>query len=236
VRLGGLEARHSATGRGLAGVTARALALLESDLAGARVAIQGFGNVGRTAALALAERGARVVAVSDVSGGVHDERGLDVAALAELDAPLAEAAPRAGEQIANQDLLTCRCDVLIPAALGGAIQDSTARELQAGVIVEGANAPTTREADAILADRGVVVVPDILANAGGVILSYLEWAQALQQIPLAPEQVEEEMVGRLERALEASWERSRADGCTLREAALRLAIGRVAEALALRGI
>ncbi len=184
VDLGGTPGRDAATGRGVAVVTQAACADDGIPLAGAAVAIQGFGNVGRHAALELAARGARVVAVSDVSGGIHDPDGLDVRTLAaslRVARTFADVPHPLGERITNEELLELDCDVLIPAALGEVVHKGNVDAVRARMVVEGANHPVTPAADAVLRDRGVFVLPDVLANAGGVIGSYFEWTLNIQQ-------------------------------------------------------
>ncbi len=178
VEMGGSLGRREATGRGCMLVTRQALARLGLALKGARVAIQGFGNVGSVAADLLAREGAVVVAVSDKTGGLHEPRGLAVGDLLEWvreRRPLAEY-PKA-QHIGNEELLTVDCDVLVPAALENVITRRNAGQIKAKVICEGANGPTTAAADKVLDDKGIFVIPDILANAGGVTVSYFEWVQ-----------------------------------------------------------
>jgi glutamate dehydrogenase (NAD(P)+) len=201
------------------------------------IAIQGFGNVGSFAARIATERGYRVVAVSDVGGGIHAEGGLDV------EAVLAHVAEHGSvtdmpdtEPVSNEDLLLLDVDVLIPAALGEVITSDNADEVRAKVIVEGANHPVTPMGDRILHDNGVHVVPDILANAGGVTVSYYEWVQNNQELHWDREEVN----SRLEKRLRDAYDRSRAfqddhDGLSLREAGFALAVSRVVEAAELRG-
>ena len=178
LELGGASGRLEATGHGVAFVTRRACRELSIDLEGARIAVQGFGNVGSHAARRLAELGARVIALSDVYGGVYAEPGIDIPA---AQAHVAEAGRLAGlpgtEAIGNDALLQLPCEVLIPAALDGTVHCDNEAGLRARVVVEAANMPVTHMADESLADRGVIVVPDILANAGGVTASYFEWVQ-----------------------------------------------------------
>jgi len=174
-RIGGLPGREEATGYGVASITKMASSgIMGKDLEGLKVAVQGFGNVGKWTALFLANWGAKVVAVSDATGAVYMEDGLPVAKMAsaktldEVDLP----------RIQREDLLAVPVDVFIPAAVGGVIDENVASKLQAGLVVEAANDPTTAEGDMVLKDRGICVIPDILANAGGVIASYIEWRQA----------------------------------------------------------
>lgn len=235
--LGGIVGRVEATGSGVGIVVAETAREVGIDLSeGARVAIQGFGNVGSNAARALADRGCRVVAVSDVTGGIHNPRGLDVAALTRR-AQSGEMGFEGvdGDAITNQELIGLECEFLIPAALGGAIHAQNATSVRAQVVVEGANEPLTPSADAVLADRGILVVPDILANAGGVIVSYMEWTQNTQNAQYQRAHVDAELQRRLGAAHAAMRARAAHDGCTLRQAAHRVAVERVAEAVGLRG-
>jgi glutamate dehydrogenase (NAD(P)+) len=238
IALGGSQGRTEATGRGVVVTMERALEDLElGDPEDITIAIQGFGNVGSFAARIATERGYRVVAVSDVGGGIHAEDGLDV------EAVLAHVAEHGSvtdmpdtEPVSNEDLLLLDVDVLIPAALGEVITSDNADEVRAKVIVEGANHPVTPMGDRILHDNGVHVVPDILANAGGVTVSYYEWVQNNQELHWDREEVN----SRLEKRLRDAYDRSRAfqddhDGLSLREAGFALAVSRVVEAAELRG-
>ncbi|MDZ7778736.1 MAG: Glu/Leu/Phe/Val dehydrogenase dimerization domain-containing protein [Gemmatimonadota bacterium] len=237
LEVGGSPGRNSATGRGVAAVTARAVADLELDLRGTTVAVQGFGNVGSWAAHFLAEMGAKVVAVSDVNGGIFNAEGLDVDGLRALvEAGRSVVEHEDAEHIDNDALLTSEVDVLIPAALGGVLHRGNARDVRARLVVEGANAPTTPGADAILHERGVTVVPDILANAGGVTVSYFEWVQNLQQFRWTAEQVDSQLAQTLEEAYDNVAETAGKHGITLRTAAFVVAIERVAAAMKLRGV
>ena len=239
LQLGGSLGRTEATGRGVSMVTSWACEEEGLELEGASVAIQGFGNVGSHAARFLAGLGARVVAVSDVHGGVYREEGLDVDELFEVrarnvDQPIAEAGA-SGEPLSNDDLLTLDVDILIPAAIEGVLHGGNAGEVRAGMVVEAANLPSTCEAHAVLLERGVTVIPDILANAGGVIVSYLEWVQNRERMRWDVERVN----GDLERILGRAWRevsgRAREDGVDFRLAAYELAVSRVREAIELRG-
>ncbi|MCG8310184.1 MAG: Glu/Leu/Phe/Val dehydrogenase, partial [Cytophagales bacterium] len=187
VEIGGSLGRSKATGRGVMFMTREILHRLGMPVIGARVAVQGMGKVGGTAAKLLANEGCKIIAVSDVSGGVYCENGLDVDDITEFISQnsgkyLKDYKANGVEHITNDDLLTCDADVLIPAALENQITKDTALEVKANVIVEGANGPTTGEADRILEKSGKVIVPDILANAGGVIVSYFEWVQNIQSL------------------------------------------------------
>lgn len=239
LELGGSLGRIEATGRGVAHVTAWACAAHEIDLRDARVAIQGFGNVGSHAARFLHEAGARVVAVSDVDGAVVNPTGLDVPAL--FDFMAADRGRRvsqwdgAKDDLAGEDLLTLDCDVLIPAALQGAIHEANAERVRARLVVEAANNPTVCDADALLMERGIVVVPDILANAGGVAVSYLEWVQNIQHFPWTETRVNTELEARLRRSWETVRTTAMAGGTSYRRAAYQIAVGRVCRAIQLRG-
>ena len=234
--LGGSEGRLAATGRGVALTTASAAEDIGLSLRGARVAVQGFGNVGSWAAHFLESLGARVVAVSDVRGGIFAGDGLDLGRV--RDAVAAEGSVIAldgAEVITNEQLLTLDVDVLVPAALDGVVHAGNAADVRARLVVEGANAPTTPDADDILESRGVTVVPDILANAGGVTVSYFEWVQNTQRFRWSAERVDEELVRVMTRAYDDVRAVSREHGVPLRVAAFMLGIGRVAEAMRLRG-
>ncbi len=236
VELGGAEGRLEATGHGVAFLTARACLGRDIDIAGARVAVQGFGNVGMHTARRLAELGALVIAVSDVDGGVICESGIDVL---EASAHVAEcgslAGFRGGDPITNAELLSLPCDVLIPAALDGSINCDNEPGVRAGLVVEAANMPVTHGADAALKERGVEVVPDVLANVGGVAASYFEWVQNLQQLPWS----RDALLGRLEEHLARAFDTVIAlrehRGVDLRTAAYELAVARVLRAVELRG-
>ena len=238
VELGGAPGREAATGRGVVYVLEAAAKHWGIDLGSRRVAIQGFGNVGSWVAKELAARDVAVVAVSDVSGGRYRPGGLDVAALVEWTAarrPLAEAGPGLGDAITNEDLLTVDCDALVPAALGEVITGANASDVKARLVVEAANNPTTPEADKVLADRGVQIIPDILANAGGVTGSYFEWAQNIQQFRWKEARFNEELNDVMTRAFAATAAFAESRGISMRKAAFAIAISRVAHAERLRG-
>jgi glutamate dehydrogenase (NAD(P)+) len=237
LELGGSPGRGSATGRGVAVVTGHAAADAGLELEGATVAIQGYGNVGSWSAHFLAEMGARIVAVSDVEGAVFMGDGIDPAAAGDAVANDGSVvALSGGERISNDDLLALDVDVLVPAALGGVIHDGNAHAVQARLVIEGANAPVTPSADAVLEEKGVQVMPDILANAGGVTVSYFEWVQNLQQFRWTAERVDTELVRILGDAYAAVRGLAAEHGVPMRQAAFMLAIRRVAEAMRLRGI
>jgi len=237
VDLGGAPGREQATGRGCVYILAAACRRWGIDMGAANVVIQGFGNVGSWAARELHEQNVRVVGVSDVSGGLSNPNGLDIPALLSWSAgrrPLAEWDGDA-EKISNDELITLPCDVLMPAALGEVITASNADRVQAGIIIEAANHPTTPEGDKILFDRNVRVVPDILANAGGVTGSYFEWAQNIQQFRWPEERFNTELRTMMEKAFDVTASFAEKRTVTLRRAAFAVAIERVARAARLRG-
>ena len=226
----------SATGRGVQVVAARAAADAGFSLEGATVAVQGFGNVGSWAARFLAREGARVVAVSDVEGAIFMGDGLDIdAADAAAKADGSVVALDGGERLTNEELLALDVDILVPAALGHVINGDNVADVRARVIVEGANAPVTPVADDALHARGVRVIPDILANAGGVTVSYFEWVQNLQQFRWDGERVDRELVAIMTRAYDAVTAMAAEHDVPLRTAAFLVGIRRVAAAVELRG-
>ncbi len=240
LELGGSQGREQATGRGVMLVALEAakdhLGKAPADL---RVAVQGFGNVGMNAALLLAEAGCTIVAVSDVSGGYYNADGLGLKEMVAYQRQNEAGGSLAGypgaERVAHADFMGIDCDVLVPAAIEASIHDGNVDTVKAQLVVEGANLPVTPEADRILAERGVLVVPDILANAGGVIVSYFEWSQNFQQYRWTEKEVNE----RLERIILAAYsavaDKMKELDCGMREAAFALAIGRVMTAEKLRG-
>ncbi|HCF59548.1 MAG TPA: glutamate dehydrogenase [Myxococcales bacterium] len=237
LELYGSRGREAATGRGLLLVCREILRDIGMSVAGARFAIQGFGNVGSHATHLLHQDGATIVAVCDVLGGVYNPQGLDVAAL--FDHVKASGTPRGfpgGQPLAPEEVLTVDCDVLIPAAIERVLTSHNAPQVKAKLIVEGANAATEPEADEILEKRGVMVVPDILANAGGVTVSYFEWVQNLQQFTWEEERINAE----LEKVMRESYERvaqiAKTRRVALRTAAYMVAVGRVGKATMLRGL
>ncbi|WP_026876308.1 Glu/Leu/Phe/Val family dehydrogenase [Jiangella gansuensis] len=237
VELGGAPGREQATGRGLVYIVEAAARRWGWDLTGKRVVIEGFGNVGSWVARELDALGARVVAVSDVRGGVFNDNGLDVGGLVATVAAggTVPDADVAHTPVTHDELLTLECDILVPAALGGSITADNADDITASLVAEGANHPVTPEADRILADRGVRVIPDILANGGGVTGSYFEWTQNIQQFQWKEERFNTELRERLEDAFHAVAEYAERDGCTYRLAAYAIALDRVARAARTRG-
>jgi glutamate dehydrogenase (NAD(P)+) len=237
VAVGGTLGRAEATGRGLLYVVQETAKRYGVQLEGATVAVQGFGKVGAAAAQLLHRAGARIVAVSDSSGAIYNERGLDCEGLMphrEDRIPLAEAT--GGDHISNDELLSLPVDFLIPAALEGQLHGGNAGDVRARFIVEGANGPSTPEADAVFADKGIVVVPDILANAGGVVVSYFEWVQDLQFYFWEEEEVNERLHRVITRAFRDVMAMADQHDVPLRDAAMMLGVNRVVEATRLRGI
>jgi glutamate dehydrogenase (NAD(P)+) len=237
VGMGGSLGRSEATGRGCMIVAKEALSHLGMPIRGATVAIQGFGKVGSAAARLLAREGCKVVAIGDVTGAIYGEQGIDIAdATAWVRAQSSLAGYPKGEPISNDELLTLQVDLLVPAALGNVITSRNAARIRARIVCEGANGPTTASADAILEERGIFVIPDILANAGGVTVSYFEWVQN-RAAYYWPETVVNERLGEIMRrsfaeVLRLAQERR----VGMRAAAYMLAVGRVAAAHRLRGI
>jgi len=235
--LGGSEGRSEATGRGCVFALEEAARKLGLNLPACRTVVQGFGNAGSVAAKLMDELGSSVVGISDSRGGVHNPTGLDLVALTRHKARTGSVAGFAGgEDVTNEELLELDCEVLIPAAMEGQITAENAPRIKATLIAEAANGPTSPEADSIFFDRGVVVLPDIFANAGGVTVSYFEWVQALQAFPWTEAEVNERLKKIMARSFEAVYETSTKYGVHLRTAALVRAIARVAEFTRLRGI
>lgn len=235
--LGGSVARREATGRGLVSLLPLAAFQRGVTVEGARVVVQGFGNVGRYAALAASELGCKVIAVADHTTAIHNGSGIDVkAAMAHTDQNGVLEGFDGGDVITAGDLFRLECDVFIPAAVGGVIDEDVAAGMDVKIIIEGANGPTTSAADPILADKGVMVIPDVLANAGGVTVSYFEWVQDLQNYFWS----ETEIVGRLREIMNRGFDEvldiSKTQGTDLRTAALIKGIRRVADAKLVRGV
>lgn len=237
IAIGGSIFRHEATGAGVVIVIDRACHRLGWRLSEQRCVVQGFGNVGGIAAQELVGYGATVIAVSDVSGGVYDEAGLDLAA---VRAWVAEHGSLAGypdaSYVTNAELLELPCDILVLAAREDQVTEENAARVQARLIAEGANGPTTVEADAILADRGLIVLPDILTNAGGVTVSYFEWVQDLGRLFWGRDEIRAKLSEKLGDAFDRAWELARQQDISLRSASLVVAIREVAGALEARGI
>ena len=236
VELGGSLGREAATGRGVFMITEALMKDLSMPIQGARVAIQGFGNVGSFAARFFSEAGAKVIAIADVSGAVFNENGLDVRAL--LDYVRSSGGVKGfagGKDLGGEEVLTLNCDVLVPAALECVLNKDNASKVRAKIVAEAANLPTTTEADEILNARGIHVLPDILTNSGGVTVSYFEWAQNLQQVFWEEDHVNSQMQKTLLRAYRQVVEMAALAKIPMREAAYALAVDRVARAERLRG-
>ena len=232
VGLFGAPGREEATGRGVAQIAAATLEQNGKKVEGATVAIQGFGNVGRYAALVCQELGMKVIAVSDVTGGVVDKKGIDIKAIFDVKS-LADV--KSDERIGASEVLEIDCDVLIPAALGNVINDQNVDRIKARFIVEGANQPVMTSADAKLKANGIVVVPDILANSGGVMGSYFEWTQNIQQFSWPKERFRSELDVRMSKAFVNVNETAKKYKVDLRGAAFIVSVGRVADAFSVRG-
>ncbi len=237
VAVGGSRGRSEATGRGIGTVLRTYLDTRQETANGRQVAIQGFGNVGRQAAFALRDQGCSIVAASDASGALHDSDGLDLERLAShVDSGGDLSDFEWADHITNADLLTLQCDILVPAALGGVITRVNASDVQAGLVVEGANGPIDPDADEILASKGVVVVPDVLANSGGVLVSFFEWVQNMQHFAWDLNKVRTRAEDRLVAATTEVVERAGSRQCSLRDAAYDIAVSRVKDALLASGI
>ena len=239
ISLGGSSGRESATGRGVVYAyreAARALGLRPQET---RVVIQGFGNVGSWAARIIAQLGCRVIGVGNTSGAIHSEAGIDPGALLRhlaAGGKLVDYAGNGALAITPEELLSLDCEVLIPAALGGTLHAENADSVRARIVIEGANNPTTPAADQIMGDNGVLVVPDVLANAGGVVVSYFEWAQNLQHVRWSERQVNDRLGTKMRHAYREVEHRAHATGVSPRVAAYEIGIERVVEATRLRGI
>jgi glutamate dehydrogenase (NAD(P)+) len=235
--IGGSLGREEATSRGALYCLRDVTAKQHRSIADLRVAVQGFGNVGSYFAKFVAEDGARVVALSDSTTALHNAKGIDVqAALVHKRETGSLAGLRGAEEITNDELLLLDCDVLAPCALEQVITEDNAPKIKATLIVEGANGPVTPQADSILEDMGVLVLPDILANVGGVIVSYFEWVQGLQEYFWKEAEVNAKLNDIIARSFEQTWETMRARNVGMRTAAYGLAVQRVAEATVTRGI
>jgi len=237
VSIGGSFGRQDATGRGVAYCTRRAVTHFGLSEKNVRAVIQGFGNVGSVTARILHESGYQIIAVSDVYGGIFNQDGLDMPRLLAYISEMGKVANfPGGKNISNQELLELPCDVLIPAALGNQIHKGNVSKINCKILVEAANGPTTPEADQYLHEKGIVVVPDILANAGGVTVSYFEWVQGLMHLFWSEEEVVQRLEQIMGRACNQIFELSNKTGLRPRMAALRIGISRLAEAKKLRGL
>ena len=235
--VGGSAGRREATGRGIVYALYQAVRRLGHEMRGRKVVVQGFGNVGGVAARLLWREGCVIVGISDVKGGIWNAKGLDIR---QLEAHVTETGSVTGfpgsEPISNAELITQPCDVLIPAAVGGQIRADNADGVKASIVAEGANGPTTPEADVILRDRGVTVIPDILANAGGVVVSYFEWVQGLQYYFWRESEITARLQEVMTRAFNRVWALASKESTDLRTAALMEGIRRVAEGYKVRGL
>ena len=235
--VGGSKGRDAAPGRSVAIIARKAVEYYDDGLAGTSVAVQGFGSVGANAARLLDEWGATVVAVSDVNGGVYDPDGLDTRSIPshdeEPEAVMRHDAPRT---VTNDELLELDVDVLVPAAVGNVVTRENAADVRADLVVEGANGPTTSRADEILTDRGIPVIPDVLANAGGVTVSYFEWLQDINRRSWSLERVNEELESEMGSAWETVREAYETHEGSWRDAAYIVALSRIAEAHEVRGL
>ena len=235
--VGGSAGRREATGRGIVYAIYQAARHLGYEIRGRKVVVQGFGNVDSVAARLLWREGCVIVGIGDVKGGIYNAEGLDIR---QLGAHIAEAGSVVGfpgaDAIANDELLTLPCDIVIPAAVGGQIHERNADRIKATLVAEGANGPTTPEADVILRDRGVTVIPDILANAGGVVVSYFEWVQGLQYYFWRESEITARLQEIMTRAFNRVWALGTKEGTDLRTAALMEGVRRVAEGYKVRGL
>jgi glutamate dehydrogenase (NAD(P)+) len=240
VEIGGSLGRKEATGRGVMFMTHEILHRTGLPVLGTRVAVQGAGNVGGVAAKLLYESGCKVVAISDVSGGIYKKTGLDIREVLDYLASgreqLADYNDQAVQHITNEELLAVDCDVLIPAAMENQINADIAQKVKAQIVVEGANGPTTVDADKLLEARGIKVVPDILANAGGVVVSYFEWVQNIQSLMWDEEEVNKTLEKIMIRAFNEVWEKSREKNTSMRMGAYMVAIDRIVKAKKIRGV
>jgi glutamate dehydrogenase (NAD(P)+) len=237
LNVGGSLGRREATARGAHYCLREAMRKQGRRIEGATVAVQGFGNVGRYLAQFLHDEGAKVIAISDSRGGIHNPNGINVpAAIAHKQETGALAGFRDGDAITNEEIVLLESDVLAPCALEQVITSANADRVRARVIVEGANGPVTPDADEILEDRGVTVMPDILANAGGVVVSYFEWVQGLQEYFWKESEVNARLNDIMTRAFNETWQTHQQRGITMRTAAYGIAVNRVAEATMTRGL
>jgi glutamate dehydrogenase (NAD(P)+) len=237
ISVGGSEGRAEATGRGVATVTLKALEQCGIAPSDTTVAVQGFGNVGSVSALLLERAGCRVVAVSDVHGAISNPAGLSVkSVLDHVHSSHSVVGFPGASVISNEELLAADVTVVVPAALEGVINPEVATAMGCRMVVEGANGPTTPDADLVLRDRGIVLVPDILANAGGVVVSYFEWVQDLQAFFWEETDINRRLENLMRRAYDTVHGVAEAKGITLRQAAYSLAVDKVAQATLVRGI
>lgn len=237
--IGGSLGRDEATGRGVVYVTLEAMRSLGLDLDKASVVVQGFGNVGSHTARIMQQSGARVIAVSDKTGGLYNPKGLDIPELLRryrVDGHRSLSDTKLGDRISNEELLTLECTILVPAALSEQITRLNADKVRCRILAEGANGPTTLDADQILTDKGVFIIPDILANSGGVIVSYFEWVQDAQRFFWKAEDIQDRLQEIITAAFRRTQQFSTAKGVTMRMAALMSGIDKVAQAHLARGL
>ena len=236
VELGGSLGREAATGRGVAIILEEAAKDLGLDLPKLRVVVQGFGNVGSWAARLIHQMGCRVLAVSDAEGGIYDPNGLDIGRILEHTRSGGKVGDfRDAEKVTNAELLELECEVLIPAAIDNVINVRNAPKLRTRLLLEAANHPTTVEGDRILNERGIIILPDILVNAGGVTVSYFEWTQNLQEFRWEEDRVNQELHKMMMQAYRAVKEKVTAQGVNYRQAAFQIGVERVARTVELRG-
>ena len=237
VSIGGSVGREEATGRGVMNVLRKFLATKNKTLADVRVAVQGFGNVGYHTARLLDGRGGTIVAISDKFGGIYDDSGIDIEAAGNYYREHGQLTGfGGGDPISNDELLVCDCDVLAPCAMENTIDADVAPNIKAWCVIEGANGPTTPMADEILRENGCTVIPDILANAGGVTVSYFEWVQGLQNFFWTQKEVQDELQKIMEKSFDEVNAKADSADCDYRSAAYTIAISRVAEACRLKGL
>tara|TARA_B100000686_G_scaffold96365_1_gene103036 strand:- start:460 stop:1725 length:1266 start_codon:yes stop_codon:yes gene_type:complete len=237
VSIGGSITRREATGRGAMAIAKEASTKINLDFENSRIVVQGFGNVGKYAALDAYERGAKVIAVNDVNGGVTNEKGINIPELFKYVSKNSSVVGFDGaEDLGNAKILEIPCEILIPAAVGGVITSKNANKIDTKILLEGANSPTTVKAHKILEDRGILVIPDVIANAGGVTASYFEWVQDTQNYLWKEKQIYERLVDVLISAFEEVWVLSEKHNCDLRTAALMKGIKKVAAAKLTRGL
>ena len=241
IEIGGSLGRKEATGRGVMLITREILHRIGLPMLGTKVAVQGMGNVGGTAAKLLNNEGCKVVAVSDVSGGLYCDKGINMNEIAIFlesgNGCLLKDYDKEGiKHITNEELLTCETDVLIPAALENQITKDIALNMKAGIIVEGANGPTAIDADDILEKKGIRIVPDILANAGGVVVSYFEWVQNIQSLTWDEEEINRTLEKIMIRAFNEVWDKTKENHTSMRMGAYMVALDRIVNAKKIRGI
>jgi len=237
IAIGGSLGRNEATARGAVFTLLQASKALDVSLPGARVSIQGYGNAGSIAATLLAAESAIIVAVSDSTGGIHNPAGLDPARVSAWKQEHGTVVGFPGsDDVSNQEILEIDCDILVPAALENQITKHNAPRIKARIVAEAANGPTTPEADVILNDKGVFLIPDILCNAGGVTVSYFEWVQDIQSFFWTEARINESLKEIMDRAFEAVYAMGELHEVDMRTAAYMVAVARVAEATTLRGL